>query len=129
MIVTSIYSYELVRKMRFKYAVRIFFSRKRTYVFYLSEKQYKKLYLVSDEIKRSKKRKGEILVVIDDENERFVWCGVHYSDFSDKEWLTRHFKASYSESFYLDEKVEKSTHIPERITSFPTVNPVEELKR
>lgn len=129
MVLTSILNYKLIRKVRTKYLVRIFFSRKKSYAFFLSEKQYKKLYLVALRVEKLKKPKGEILVVIDDERERFVWCGVDHIEFSDKDWLAKHFNAKVKYNFYLEDTEEVKVHIPEKIKEIPIIEPKESLIR
>lgn len=128
MVLTSILNYKLIRKVRTKYLVRIFFTRKKSYAFFLSEKQYKKLYLVAIRAEK-KKPKGDILVVIDDERERFVWCGVDHIEFSDKDWLSKHFNAKVRYNYFLEETEEVKVHVPEKIRTIPNIEPRQSLIR
>lgn len=114
MIVTTISDFDLIKKVRTKYIVRIFFDRKRKNFesFWLSEKQYKRLNDCFHDVMHSGIKDSTILCVFD--SDRFVWAGVEYPDISDREWLEHAFKAEYSDHYYVSETI-KEKHTPKRI--------------
>ncbi len=114
MIVTAIADFEIIKKVRTKYVVRIFFDRKgREYeAFWLSEKQMNKLNKCYQDVAYSRTKNAAMLAVFD--SDRFVWAGVKYTDYSDLEWLEKTFNAEYSDRYYVSQ-TETVKHIPELI--------------
>lgn len=119
MIVVPINDFEVVKKIRTKYVVRIFFDRKQREheCFWLSEKQANKLNDCHKKKMYSSVKNTVILCVFD--GDRFVWAGVEYPDFSDREWLQETFKAEYSDRYYVSQ-TETVKHVPERIEPIET---------
>jgi len=119
MIVTPINDFEVVKKIRAKYVVRIFFDRKQREheCFWLSEKQTNKLKECYENKMYSSIKNTVILCVFD--GDRFVWSGIEYSDYSDREWLEETFKAEYSDNYYVSQ-TEIVKHVPERIEPVET---------
>jgi len=114
MIVTSFTDYEIVKKMRTCYLVRIFFDSKarKTECFYISEKQLNKLRNVMGNVSESRVRNTYPLAVFD--GDRYVWCGIEYPDYSDREWLMKNFNAQYKSEFIIENsKIE--VHVPEKV--------------
>jgi hypothetical protein len=114
MIVTPIKSYEVIKKMSTKYVVRIFFDRKQREFegFWLSVKQYTKLANTFNKMYNSSVKNTEVLAVFD--GDRFVWAGIEYPDYSDRNWLEKTFNAEYSDRYNVSQ-TETVRHIPEKI--------------
>lgn len=114
MIITRIDHFELIKKMRTKYIVRIFFDKKwREFdSFFLSEKQYNKLSDTFNHRYHSSVNDTSVMAVFDED--RFVWSGIEYPDYSDLKWLEKTFHAEWSDSFIKTQPVIIS-HIPEKI--------------
>jgi len=127
MIVTLFHDYEVVKKLRTSTLVRIFFDRKgkNTDVFYLSAKQLDKLHASYSKVQNSRVKDTHGLVVIDDD--RFVWSGVEFPDYSDRENLCKHFSGGFS-SIYEKVEVTKETHTPEEVKPVET-KPNDDLVR
>lgn len=128
MIVTSIHDYERIKKMRTKHLVRIFFDRKNTAVFYLSDKQYLNLVNAFEICFSSKKKGSYVIAVFDNIEERYVWCGIESNDYTDRDFLIKNFAAEWSNDYSIEETVTIEKHIPETIN--PVIsNPDNKLKR
>lgn len=114
MIVTPFNDFEIVKKMRTCYVVRIFFDRKwkEHECFFVSVKQYNNLCASINKVTNSSVKNTYAIGVFD--GDRFVWSGVEYPDFSDRDWLEKTFKAEFTNSFTIS-KLEVSVHIPEKI--------------
>lgn len=123
MIVIRINHFEMIKKMRTKFVVRIFFDRKLKEFdsFFLSEKQYNKLYNTFNKMYNSSVKNTFVLAVFD--GDRFVWPGIEYPDYSDQEWLEKTFNAVWSDSFvktapkithYAPEKIEPINNEPDK---------------
>lgn len=119
MIVVPINDFEVVKKIRTKYVVRIFFDRKHREheCFWLSEKQYNKLKQCWNKLTSSYIKNSTVICVFD--GDRFVWAGEEYPDFSDREWLEKTFNAEYSDRYYVSQ-TETVKHVPERIEPIET---------
>jgi len=100
--------------MRTCNVVRIFFDRKwkEHECFYLSQKQYDNLCRSYNKVQNSSVKNTFILAVFD--GERYVWSGVEYPDYTDRNWLEKTFKAEYSDHYYISE-TETVKHIPDKI--------------
>lgn len=114
MIVTPISYFEVVKEIRTKYVVRIFFDQKKMAheCFWLSEKQYNKLNSCWNNVVLSCIKGSTVICVFD--SDRFVWAGEEYPDFSDLAWLEKTFKAEYSDQYYVSE-TETVKHVPKRV--------------
>lgn len=129
MIVTTITDYERLRKMKKSNLVRIFFDRRNTAVFFLSHKQYKKLVQMFEK-KHYSKIKANVIAVFDNIEDHFVWSGIEYSDYSDKEWLMKNFNAEWLDDYIVERKEIIKHHIPININSDKFNNkPLKELER
>lgn len=100
--------------MSTKYIVRIFFDRKwkEHECFYMSVKQYNKLASMYNKRANSNVKDTVILAVFD--GDRFVWAGIEYPDYTDRDWLEKTFKAEYSNRFFISVP-EITRHIPAKI--------------
>ena len=127
MIVTQINDFEVIRKIRSKYVVRIFFDRKwrKHECFWLSEKQYLKLNQSVEKVRSSNVKNTIVLAVFD--NDRFVWSGVEYPDYSDREWLEKTFNAESCDTYTIEKPIVES-HIPDKVETIQQ-GPDEELIR
>ena len=112
MIITFINDYERLKKFEKSNLVRIFFNRRDTAVFYMSHKQYKKLVQMFEKQHYSRV-KADVIAVFD--NDRFVWSGIEYSDYSDREWLMKNFKAEWSDDYIVEQTETIEHHIPKKI--------------
>ena len=128
MILTSIHDYERLKKFRTSNLVRIFFDKKHTSVFYISDKQYTKLVDVFEKVYYSKLKNTYVIAVFDNTDERFVWCGIEYPDYSDRNFLIKNFKAKWSNDYFIDNSPIISHHSP-KIIELNKIKPVKELKR
>jgi len=113
MIVTPIYDFDIIKTLRNKYIIRIYFDQKskRHAAFWVSGKQFNRLEECYQKVGWSKVKGTIILCVFD--GVRFVWSGVEYPDYSDRQWLMKTFNAEYVDEFPLEEK-EVVKHMPER---------------
>lgn len=100
--------------MQTKYIVRIFFDRKwkEHECFYLSVKQYNKLASIVNKAQNANVKNTVVLAVFD--GDRFVWPGIEYTDYTDRDWLEKTFNAEYSDRFIITNP-EVTRHIPEKI--------------
>jgi hypothetical protein len=78
----------------------------------MSEKQANRLENCYKKKVNSSVKDTVILGVFD--GDRFVWAGIEYPDFSDREWLENTFKAEYTDRFVIT-KPEIERHIPDKI--------------
>lgn len=119
MVVTFFTDYEIVKKMRTCYLVRIFFDTKgnQTVCFYLSEKQMNKLRKVYDNFINSSVKRTKMLGVFD--GDRFVWCGIEYPDYTDRDWLMKNFNAEFKEYFSIEKEIIVK-HVPEKMEPVET---------
>jgi len=127
-ITTSIHDYELLKRLRTSNLVRIFFNKKNTAVFYLSDKQYLKLVDSFERAFSSKLKNAFVIAVFDNSEERFVWCGVEYPDYSDRQFLINNFNAEWCNNYSIDNTPTISHHTPDKI-KINNVKPIKELKR
>ncbi len=128
MIATSISDYERLKKFRANHLVRIFFDRKHTAVFYLSDKQYDKLVDTFVKVHYSKLKKTYVIAVFDNIEERYVWCGIEYLDYSDRDFLLKNFNAEWSNDYHIDDTPVISHHIPKKI-ELNEIEPIKKLRR
>lgn len=114
MIITPINDFDVIKKVRARYVVRIFFDKKRREFdsFWMSEKQYNKLLQCYNKVNSAYIKGSSVICVFD--GDRFVWAGEEYPDYSDREWLQKNFKAEFSDHYYVSE-TEIIKHVPAKI--------------
>ncbi|MAX80352.1 MAG: hypothetical protein CL843_09270 [Crocinitomicaceae bacterium] len=110
---TYIYDFDKVRKGKKSVLVRIFFDvyEEKFHSYWVSQKQWEKLCSAWEEKKKSRVGPVSLLAVFD--KNRFVWCGLEYPDYSDREFLEENFEAEWVDEFEVVEV--KESHFPKAL--------------